>query len=110
MRYHYYTNNKNIVVATSTYAGKVVRGVAKCSPNDEFNLETGKKIAKARLDVKVAAKRKARARLMAFEAMNLAEQARDYLERMSKYFDDSCDSYNDALDKFMKILNETNNG
>lgn len=53
------TDNK--VIALSHDAGKVVRGVAKCSPNDEFNVEFGKKLAAARCNLKVAQRREARA-------------------------------------------------
>ena len=42
------TNNK--VICISTYAKKVVRGVAKCSPNDNFDIEIGKKLAQLRCD------------------------------------------------------------
>ena len=56
-KYNYYTNGKDIVVAKSSYAGDVVRGVAKCSPEDKFDLEAGKKIAAGRCAIKVAKKR-----------------------------------------------------
>ena len=56
-RYRYYTNGKDTVVAVSTYAGETVRGVAKCAPEDEFDLAKGKKLAAARCAKKVAKKR-----------------------------------------------------
>ena len=34
--------DKNTIVAMSTFAGKVVTGVARCAPADTFNVETGK--------------------------------------------------------------------
>ena len=40
--YKYYTDNKSIVVALSSYAGKPVKGVAKCNPDDQFDLDDGK--------------------------------------------------------------------
>ena len=40
-KYNFYTDGKTKVVAVSTYAGKVVRGVAKCDVNDTFSLENG---------------------------------------------------------------------
>lgn len=45
------------VVALSTYAGRVVRGVAKCRDDDTFDLEKGKQLAAARCDFKVCSKR-----------------------------------------------------
>lgn len=56
-KYRYYTNGKNVVVAVASYAGRTVRGVAKCSDQDEFDLETGKKLAAARCAVKIARER-----------------------------------------------------
>lgn len=56
-KYRYYTNGKNVVVAVASYAGRTVRGVAKCSDQDEFNLETGKKLAAARCAMKIARER-----------------------------------------------------
>ena len=53
--------DKRTVVALSTFAGKTVAGVAHCAPTDEFNVETGKKIAAARCSVKIAEKRMKRA-------------------------------------------------
>ena len=53
-KYRYYTNGKNVVVAVASYAGQTIRGVAKCSEQDEFNLETGKELAAARCAVKIA--------------------------------------------------------
>ena len=60
-KYSFYTDGKTKVVAVSTYAGKVVRGVAKCDVNDTFSLEKGKELAAARCNEKVANKRFARA-------------------------------------------------
>ena len=61
-KYTYFVADKQKkVVAVSTYAGKIVRGVAKCDPRDEFSIETGKKLAAARCNLKVATKRAKRA-------------------------------------------------
>lgn len=54
-------SKSSVVVALSTYCGKVVKGVAKCMESDSFSLETGKKLAAARCDLKVCIKRKNRA-------------------------------------------------
>ena len=60
-KYHFYTDNKSIVVAVSTYAGHTVRGVAKCANGDTFNYETGRKVAAAICNKKIAEKRYNRA-------------------------------------------------
>ena len=52
-KYRYYTNGKNVVIAVASYAGQTIRGVAKCSEQDEFDLETGKELAAVRCEVKI---------------------------------------------------------
>lgn len=52
-----YIVTPNKVIALSTYAGRPVRGIAKCHPNDTFDVEFGKKLAAARCNYKVAVKR-----------------------------------------------------
>lgn len=54
----------NKVIAISTYACKTVKGVAKCDPVDNFDLEKGKKLAAARCNEKVAKLRLKRATKM----------------------------------------------
>ena len=45
------------MIAVSSYAGKTVRGIAKCGPNDTFDEKVGKDLASARCWVKIAQKR-----------------------------------------------------
>ena len=86
-----YVVTPNKVIALSTYAGKVVRGIAKCSPQDEFDVDYGMKLAAARCNLKVAQKRLKRADktyTAASKALRLAERdcdfAVDYWERSNK--------------------------
>lgn len=78
------------VIALSTYAGRPVRGIAKCHPNDTFDVEYGKALAAARCNEKIARKRYARAtkkynELVAeIEAFNKrAAEVADYLHNSS---------------------------
>lgn len=59
-KYQFYING-NKVIAVSSYEGRRVRGVAKCNPIDEFDLEKGKRLAAARCNAKVAERRLKRA-------------------------------------------------
>ena len=59
-KYRYYIAG-NKIIAVSTYAGRTVRGVAICHPQDSFDIEAGKKLAAARCNQKVADKRYERA-------------------------------------------------
>lgn len=90
--YKYYSNGKNLVVAKSTYAGKVVKGTAKCNPSDTFDMEYGKKIAEARCDYKIAKKRYSRARKKIVEAENMLKEAQEYYDRMKTYYAESWDA------------------
>lgn len=73
------------VIAVSTFAGKTVRGVAKCHPNDSFDEEFGKKLAVARCNLKVAQKRQARADCKVREALVEQYEVQSFLLKMRDY-------------------------
>jgi len=102
-KYKFYVSG-NKVIAVSTYAGRTVRGTAKCDPRDEFDLEFGKKLAAARCAYKIAEKRKARAteeyRKAAYEADQAAMRFRD----MKQYFIDSIDQLDDVTEEIKKLV------
>ena len=87
-KYRFYEGNGK-VVAVSTYAGKTVRGVAKCDPRDEFDVEKGKALAAARCAERVAAKRQARAKVEFDRAYANFAKAQKRLEDMNVYMIDS---------------------
>ena len=64
-RYKFYDYKEKdgtpVVVCVSSYAGKPVKGRAKCSPHDTFDIEKGKRLAQARCDLLIAQKRQKRA-------------------------------------------------
>ena len=91
------------VIAVSTYAGKEVRGVAKCDPRDEFDLEFGKQLAAARCAYKIAEKRKARAIAEYRKAAAAADNAVMRFNEMKQYFMDSVDQLDEAIDNVMKL-------
>ena len=106
MRYHYYTDEKTIVIATSTYGKKIVRGIAKCNPNDEFDLEYGKRLAKARLDYKIAKKRAKRASCKFFDSVEKLNEAERYTDRMERYFEESEDEVDREYRNLKNIIAE----
>ena len=55
-RYTFYIADNKVTCVTH-YAGKEVKGIAKCDPNDTFDSEYGRRLAQARADKKVAIKR-----------------------------------------------------
>ena len=101
-KYTFYTT-KNKVIAVSTYAGKVVRGVAKCDPRDEFDLEKGKELAAARCGEKIAAKRLKNASKKYKEALEIKEIAERKVNKMIMYKIDSVNAYTKAKEKVENI-------
>jgi len=87
----------NKIICISTYAKKVVRGVAKCSPNDNFDIEIGKKLAQLRCDEKIADKRANRALDKYLEAGEILAEAQMYFHNMKQYYVDSEDKHDKAL-------------
>ena len=91
-----YIVNKNKVICLSSYAGKAVRGIAKCAPNDTFDEEFGKDLATARCAAKIAAKRYNRATKKFAEANKELTAARAFYDQMAEYFIHSKAEYEEA--------------
>lgn len=102
-KYKFYVNG-NKVIAVSTYAGRTVRGTAKCDPRDEFDLEFGEKLAAARCAYKIAEKRKARATAEYRKAAVAADEAAMHFNDMKQYFIDSVDQLDDAIEEIKKLV------
>lgn len=88
-RYKLYTDGKGKTIVTSTFAGRTVRGVAKCAPGDDFDAQTGAALAQYRCDVKVAEKRTQRA----IDKIDVLAQK---LDALIKEYDDAKDYYDNA--------------
>ena len=101
MKYKFYDNGSK-VVAVSSYAGKSVRGVAKCDPRDSFDITKGRNLAEARCNLKVATKRASRAVKCYREAVEVVEEAKVRANKMWNYYADACN----AVDKAQKHLDE----
>ena len=95
-----------VVIAVSTYAGKTVKGRAKCDPRDGYDLEKGKELAAARCAEKVAKKRAKRAEKKYNEACIQFEVASNHLAKMKKYKDDAKADYSKALWYTIDILSK----
>ena len=85
------------VVAISSFAKKVVVGIARCAPSDVFDVDAGKKLAAARCDVKVAEKRMKRARACLAEAAEQAALWQAQEAQMLNYEAESTEAYNRAM-------------
>ena len=89
-------NAKDTVAAASTYAGRTVKGYAKCDPKDQFSIEKGKELAAARCNAKIAAKRVKRASAKYLEAQQQLADARRFMARMTEYYTDAVDQLDEA--------------
>lgn len=98
----YIADNK--VIAVSSYAGKTVKGVAKCSPEDTFDVEKGKQLAAARCNLKIAEKRVKRAYEKVAETAEAATKAINYYHKMKDYSKDSIIAREEATIKLDDIL------
>ena len=92
------------VIAISTYMGKVVKGVANCSPEDSYDFTTGMELAAARCGLKIAYKRHSRALAKREEAKRMLEEAQNYLERMNEYAYDSAEEVREAETNLNKLI------
>lgn len=101
--YKFYTAG-NKVIAVSSFAGATVRGVAKCNPNDEFDLQYGMALAAARCQEKIAAKRCKRAYSKVDEAKAQVNTALAHLEKMMHYESDAEANYNIASYELAEVL------
>ena len=105
--YNYrYVVTSNKVIALSTYAGKTVRGIAKCHPDDKFDEEIGKKLAAARCNQKIAAKRYERAFRKYRFMCAAAEEFQAELNKSAKYLSDAAAAEKDAILSVMNIRKE----
>lgn len=95
----------NKVIAISTYAGRTVRGVAKCAPNDKFDIKKGMALAAARCNEKVAKKRMERAKKMQKEAYDNRVAAHEYHKKCMKYLDDAYEQLSEARVDVKELLN-----
>lgn len=97
----------DVICCVSHFAGKPVRGFAKCNPIDQFDLEKGMKLAQLRCDAKVAEKRVRRAQQKFSEAANAVIHAKERADDMQRYLNDSLEDaikINEELDAFEKSI------
>ena len=109
-RYKYvmYRDKRNIkcIVCISHYAGKPVRGIAKCSPEDQYDEAYGKYLAKVRCDQKVAEKRVQRATMKFTKAQQCRRQAQQEEDRMFIYLNEAKIALQDST-RLLKVLEES---
>lgn len=95
------------VVALSTYAGRPVRGVAKCDPRDEYSFPFGKALAIARCDERIADKREKNAKNKLAMAARALEEAQSRFNKMTAYYEDAVQRHAEANEAITELLNTT---
>ena len=105
-KYKFYSDGANKIVAVSSYAGKTVRGVAKCDPRDSFDKNKGEELAQARCNFKVATKRFNRAISEVEKAKQAVIAAQKKVEKMKSYLTDASNQLFRADEELKRIENE----
>lgn len=85
-KYHFYYNeDSKTIVCTTLYKGQLARGIAKCNPDDSFDIEVGKKLAYLRCKQKFAQKKLKRARKAHREAIATHAAATNNLSKACEF-------------------------
>ena len=113
-RYRYYIHQSKDhgstqITAVSTYAGKTVKGYAKCDPQDNYNEELGMKLAAARCNLRVANLRKKRAQRKFDEAQARLEAAQKFATDMGYYWAEATSAVKSAQADVEDILSTLSN-
>lgn len=104
-RYKYYVNDKKQEVHCVTkYENGTIKAVAKCSPEDEFDLEKGKNLAKARCVKKLYNKKLKDAKDTVTYLEKLLDEVTCLLSAAEDDLDNILDRYGDAAATVDEIL------
>lgn len=104
-RYRFYATPGPRVICVSSYAGRKIRGVAICDENDEYDLEKGKALAQARVDLEISRRRIKRAEGKYDEALEACDRADAHLEEMADYVSESRTALKRAEENLINLLN-----
>ena len=91
------STNVREIIALSSYCGSVVKGVAKCDPEDNFDSNVGEMLAALRCNLKVAEKRLSNATAKLSEAHTAFDVASANLEESGKYMAHAEAEYAEAI-------------
>jgi hypothetical protein len=103
-RYKIYKSDSK-VVAVGSFAGKPVKGIAKCDPEDAFSAEIGEKLAVTRCENKINAKRMKSAEIKLKEAIDALAAAQEKLDFMYSYHKEATDKFNCSQRELEELLN-----
>ena len=105
--YKIYIDEKNKrVIAICRYAGRKIKTIAKCHPDDVFDIEYGTKLAIARGEYKVAKIKIKNASNKYLEAAKMADEAERKYDAMKQYYMDSVDLLDKAQAAVDNLIKE----
>ena len=105
-----YTISNNKVYCVSHYAGKAVRGVAKCDESyDKFDAKIGMQLAKLRCDKKIAKKRVKNMIRKLNNAIEVLIKAQNTVDNLSKLAEEASGAYNNLEIELNEFENKLNN-
>ena len=88
-KYRFYHNAENsVIVCTTIYKGETVRGVAKCSPEDRFDVEAGKRLAYLRCKQKFLHKKLKRAQKVYASAVSEHAKTQNMYQVAAEFVED----------------------
>lgn len=106
----YYNKDEKTLICTILYKGKTIRGIAKCDPDDEFNLGVGKKLAYLRCRKKFLSKKLKRALQVERDAIIAEARAKCNLANARDFVSDSEIQFNNTINELAKFEAELNQG
>ena len=100
IRYDIYViEHRRMVVAVTKYNGNTVRAVAKCHPEDTFDLSTGIRLATLRCEIKL---NKMKRRILR-EQLEVIERNLRIRERAARIAENM---YDEKIDEYMLLSND----
>ena len=96
------------VIALGEYRGKIVKGVAKCDPRDDFDPAIGEKLAAYRCNLKIADRRLANAEKKVAEAKATYEKVAKELVKAEMYLAHATTEYSLADKELSDFICENN--
>ena len=106
----YYNKDEKTLICTILYKGKTIRGIAKCDPDDEFNIDTGKKLAYLRCRQKLLVKKVKHSSKVEDDATAALEKAKVNMQKASKFYADATSQLYDITNSLRELEIKLNQG
>lgn len=105
----YYNEESKTIVCATLYKGQPVRGIAKCDPDDVFDIDLGKKLSYLRCVQKFAQKKLKHAQNVKQKAFDVVVKSRYSLYKACQFVADAELQFDVAMDELVKFESKLNN-